>query len=129
MTSIALGRPWTIAAAAALAIAIAAAAIFGLRHYQETLRLKQEAAARVAAAVALVRSRLPEPAAPEFRELSARQHVVCGEVNFREGNTMSGYRWFVVGPGAPGGFLIDRPGSSKAEAHCATTPRLFRGKA
>lgn len=60
--------------------------------------------------------------------MSARPNVVCGEVNFREGNTASGYRWFAVGPGAPDGYLLDRPGKSTAESHCATLPRLNPGK-
>jgi len=111
-----------------LLLAVAAIAVLGLHKHREDRKAQQDAAARVAAAVALVRSRLPESAKPEFREVSARPNVVCGEVNFREGNTASGYRWFAVGPGAPDGYLLDRPGKSTAESHCATLPRLNPGK-
>ena len=121
-------QPKIITAAAVVLLAAAAAGVVGVLKQQENRQAQQDAAARVAAAIALVRSRLPESAKPEFREVSARQNVVCGEVNFREGNTASGYRWFIVGPGAPDGFQIDRPGKSVAESHCATLPRLFPGK-
>jgi len=106
-------------------LVVGAIAVFGMHKHREA---QQDAAARVAAAVALVKSRLQESAKPEFREVTARPNVVCGEVNFREGNTASGYRWFAVGPGAPDGFLLDRPGKSTAESHCATLPRLDPGK-
>jgi hypothetical protein len=118
-----------IASAIVVLLAVAAAAVFGVRKHQLDRQAQQEAAARVAAAIALVKSRLPESAKPEFRGVSARPNVVCGEVNFREGNTASGYRWFAVGPGAPDGILIDRPGKSVAESHCATLIRLYPGKA
>ena len=121
-------QPRMIAAAAAVLIAIAVAAIFGVRNYQADKRAQQEAAARVASAIVLVRSRLPDPKSAEFRDISARQTVVCGEVNFREGNTASGYRWFMAGPGAPDGFWLDRPGTPRAEGYCATLPRLFPAK-
>jgi hypothetical protein len=123
-----LRRPAFLAAAAALLIALAIAAALGLRSYQENQRALQAANVRVAEAVALVRARLPDPKSAEFRDVSARPNVVCGEVNYRDGTTATGYRWFIVGPAAPGGLAIDRPGTRLAEGHCAGLPRLFPGK-
>lgn len=123
-----LRHPRILGAVAVLLVAIAAAAAFGWRNFQDNQRALQAANVRVAEAVALVRARLPDPKSAEFRDVSARPNVVCGEVNYRDGTTATGYRWFIVGPAAPGGLAIDRPGTRLAEGHCAGLPRLFPGK-